>query len=61
MNDKLIEQCTAHADELQARGNLTYHEHLAYNDLRMAAQNLKWANEKRAEAEKPADGKKPKA
>lgn len=62
MNDKLIEQCNAVADALQKRGNdITYHEHLAYNDMRMAAQNLKWANEKRAEAEKLADGKKPKA
>lgn len=51
MNDQLIEQCNAAAEALQKRGsgNLTYHETLAYQDLRMAAQNLKWANDKRAE------------
>lgn len=50
-NDQLSEQCNALADTLQKRGeqSLTYHEQLAYNDLRMAAQNLQWANAKRAE------------
>lgn len=48
MNEKIIEQCTALADALQARGSdLIYHEQLAYNDLRMAAENLKHADEKR--------------
>ncbi len=49
-NDNIIEQCNALADALQARSTRSYHEELAYNDLRMAAENLKWANQKRAEA-----------
>jgi hypothetical protein len=53
INSDWINRLDAIANEMEARGKttpLSYHEALAYNDARMGSQNLKWADEKHAEA-----------
>lgn len=54
-NAEIITQCTTAADVLLARHQatgLSYHEQLAYNDLRKAAENLTNAEAKAEELAK---------